>query len=71
MMIAAADRAAGVMPFATVLRAHDGRWAVVRAGEPIPATGPCATNAAAWESLDGPDPSRGERVAQWAFEQNL
>jgi hypothetical protein len=46
---------------ATVLRARDSKWAVVRSGEPVPETGPYATNAAAWEALDGPDPSRGER----------
>jgi hypothetical protein len=54
----------------TVVQALDRKWAVVRSGEPIPETGPYDTNAAAWESLDGPDPSRGERVAQWVFERS-
>jgi hypothetical protein len=56
---------------ATVVQAKDGKWAVVRPGEPIPATGRYATNAAAWEALDGRNPSRGELVAQWAFERSL
>ncbi len=47
----------------TVLRAKDGKWAVVRSGEPVPETGQYDTNAAAWRAADGPDPSRGERVA--------
>jgi hypothetical protein len=55
----------------TVVKAKDGKWAVVRSGEPIPETGPYRTNAAAWEAIDGPNPSRGELVAQWVFEQNL
>ena len=56
---------------ATVVQALDGRWAVVRPGEPIPETGPYATNAEAWEAIDGPDPSRGELVAEWVFERSL
>jgi hypothetical protein len=56
---------------ATVVQAKDGKWAVVRPGEPIPATGRYATNADAWRAADGPDPSRGELVAEWVFEQSL
>jgi hypothetical protein len=53
----------------TVVKANDGKWALVRAGE-RPATGRYQTNAEAWRAIDGPDPSRGERVAQWAFERD-
>ena len=43
----------------------------VRSGEPVPETGRYATNAAAWESIDGRNPSRGELVAEWVFERSL
>jgi hypothetical protein len=56
---------------ATVVQAKDGKWAVVRSGEPVPETGRYATNAAAWESIDGRNPSRGELVAEWVFERSL
>jgi hypothetical protein len=56
---------------ATVVQAKDGKWAVVRPGEPISETGRYETNADAWRAADGPDPSRGELVAEWVFEQSL
>jgi hypothetical protein len=53
-----------------VTKAKDGKWAVILASEPIPEVGHYQTNADAWRSADGKDPSRTERVAQWAFEQD-